>query len=161
MLFRSHRIHGSRTLQVQHPRFQCPAQTSPAITPPPCQGHPGRWHHPRASWSKCLMFHNQRENTMRYLRDKISRETQALAQGGQAPGRCNACALAHTPAEGPQSAVRDPDATRAARTALGNRRQQLGEHSDRVTGRADVPDAGCQHIKIGRASCRERVSSPV
>ena len=84
---------------------------------------------------------------MRYLRDKISRETQALAQGGQAPGRCNACALAHTPAEGPQSAVRDPDATRAARTALGNRRQQLGEHSDRVTGRADVPDAGCQHIR--------------
>lgn len=112
---------------MQHLRFQSPAQTRPAITPPPRQGHQGRWYHPRASWSKCLMFHNQRGNIMRYLRDKISRETQALAQGGQAPGGCDACALEHTPAEGPRSAVRDPDTTRAARTALGTRCQQLGE----------------------------------
>lgn len=131
---------------MQHLRFQSPAQTRPAITPPPRQGHQGRWYHPRASWSKCLMFHNQRGNIMRYLRDKISRETQALAQGGQAPGGCDACALEHTPAEGPRSAVRDPDTTRAARTALGTRCQQLGEHSGRVTGGADAPDAGCQHV---------------
>lgn len=109
----SHRVrgaHGSGALQVQHPQYQRPAQTCPASTPPG-PGRRGHWHHPRASWPKCLVLLNQHGSThVLPTRQDLCRDC-ALSWGGRAPGCHAGCPPAPAPPGTPVSA-RDPDRTR-------------------------------------------------
>lgn len=109
------------TASVWNPRVQSspsaapavppPAQTSPGSTPPHpgCQGH---WHHPRASWPKCLVLHNQRGSThVLPTRQDLCRDPRPLLgrAGPRAPR--GLCPPAPAPPGTPVSTW-DPDRTR-------------------------------------------------
>lgn len=102
------------------PAVRRQAQTGLASTPPPppSPGHWGHWRHPRASWPKCLVFHNQRGSTCVLLkRQDLCRDPRPLLgedgpQGTMRPVSSSACPHPR----GPQSAARDSDRTSVGRT---------------------------------------------
>lgn len=118
-----------------------PGEHSPA---PALPRPPGSLDHPRASWPKCLVFHNQRGSTCVLLkRQDLCRDPCPLLGEDGPQGTMRPVSSSARPhPRGPQSAARDSDRTSVGRTHGGG------------GGRAALPQTVVSLLTVGTADSR-------